>query len=118
MPVYCFANVLCYTDTMWGAIGAWVQAVGSVAAIFFAYWIAHLQFKEADRQARAARAALDYQRIEIVRTLLAQIRSLCTVLATGLGNVPPYERDAMIRELDTRGHFELVCEAVRNVAAA
>lgn len=105
VTVYCFAEVLCYPDSMWAAIGAWVQAVGSIAAIFIAYFIAHRQFAEAERLGRQAREASAAQRVEVVRTVFAQVRSFCNLLARRLPKEDLKNQARLIGEFDTE-HFD------------
>ena len=85
---------------------AWIQAVGSVAAIVVATVIARQQFAAATRLEEFRQRVQNRQRIEVVRTLFAQVLSLCQLMVKGFAAVPEpgAARQKLIDDIDTE-HF-------------
>ena len=67
-----------YSASEWAA---WVQAIGSIAAILVATEIARRQFSHAVRLEELRRRSAANERIGVVRTLFSQLQVLCTDLA-------------------------------------
>ena len=89
-PDFCHAST--FTAAEWAS---WIQAIGSILAIVVAALLARYQFKQALRVEQVNRDEERKVRVDVVKSLFAQVLSLCNLTYEGLQTgdaVPPARR--------------------------
>ena len=97
----CTLSGQCFTTSFsvseWAA---WVQALGSIAAIGAAAELARRQFNNAVRLEEFRRRSAANERISLVRTLFSQVKVMCEHLASFVAAQTVEDRSEAIRAID------------------